>query len=35
VCDLLAEARLSLPEADPLRASAEALRTSHCGEHPG
>ena len=35
VCDLLAEARLSLPEADPLRASAEALRSSHCGEHPG
>jgi tetratricopeptide (TPR) repeat protein/tRNA A-37 threonylcarbamoyl transferase component Bud32 len=30
VCDLLAEAQLSLVEADPLRGEAEALQTSRC-----
>jgi tetratricopeptide (TPR) repeat protein len=35
VCDLLAEARLSLTVTDPLQAEAEALRASRCGERPG
>jgi hypothetical protein len=35
VCDLLAEARLSLPAQGSLRDEAEALRSSRCGSSPG